>query len=93
MTEMDKATGSAEMAEYISDTRQACLNRVQQMSSDDFTRIEKRLKRKLDLRLTGMIVFIYILNYLDRVGLISPNVDDLHRILNAVTRTTSPPRK
>ena len=72
MTETDKAIDSAEMAEYISDTRQARLNRVQQMSSDDFTRIEKRLKQKLDLRLTGMIVFIYILNYLDRVGLISP---------------------
>ena len=44
MTETDKAIDSAEMAEYISDTRQARLNRVQQMSSDDFTRIEKRLK-------------------------------------------------
>lgn len=68
MTQTDKVTDTADMAEYISDTRQMRLSRVQQMSSDEFTRIEKHLKRKLDIRLTGMIVFIYILNYLDRVS-------------------------
>lgn len=42
---------------------------IQQMSDEEFARIEKRLKRKLDLRLTAVVVFIYILNYLDRVSI------------------------
>jgi hypothetical protein len=42
---------------------------AQQMSEEEFLDNEKSLKRKLDLRLTSMIVFIYILNFLDRVGI------------------------
>jgi len=42
---------------------------IQQMSEEEYARVEKRLKRKLDLRLTAVIVFIYILNYLDRVSI------------------------
>jgi hypothetical protein len=38
------------------------------MSEEEFLDNEKSLKRKLDLRLTSMIVFIYILNFLDRVS-------------------------
>jgi hypothetical protein len=38
------------------------------MSEEEFLDDEKSLKRKLDLRLTSMIVFIYILNFLDRVS-------------------------
>jgi hypothetical protein len=30
---------------------------------------EKRLKAKIDLRLMPMIILMYIMNYLDRVGL------------------------
>ena len=39
-----------------------------QMSEEEYHATEKRLKRKLDLRLMASIVFIYILNYLDRVS-------------------------
>jgi hypothetical protein len=39
------------------------------MSDEEFLDNEKSLKRKLDLRLTSMIVFIYILNFLDRVSI------------------------
>jgi hypothetical protein len=41
---------------------------AQAMSEEEFLDDEKSLKRKLDLRLTSMIVFIYILNFLDRVS-------------------------
>lgn len=41
---------------------------LQHLSEDELRSAEKRLKRKLDLRLTAMIVLIYILNYLDRVS-------------------------
>lgn len=40
---------------------------AQQMSDEEFLVHEKSLKRKLDLRLTGMVWFIFVLNYLDRV--------------------------
>lgn len=43
---------------------------AQQMSEEEFLDNEKSLKRKLDLRLTSMIVFIYILNFLDRVSIL-----------------------
>lgn len=45
---------------------------AQQMSAEEFLEVEKRLKRKLDTRLMAPIVFIYILNYLDRCGLSAP---------------------
>ena len=45
---------------------------AQQMSEEHFASVEKRLKRKLDIRLAAMIVFIYMLNYLDRVCVHAP---------------------
>lgn len=50
---------------------------AQQMSEEEFLDNEKSLKRKLDLRLTSVVVFIYILNFLDRVGTIAPHGDEL----------------
>lgn len=41
---------------------------AQRMSAEEFLETEKGLKRKLDTRLMMPIVFIYILNYLDRLG-------------------------
>ena len=42
---------------------------AQAMSEDEFSSIEKKLKRKLDLRLATMVWLIFVLNYLDRVCL------------------------
>lgn len=43
------------------------LAQAQRMSEEEYLDAEKRLKRKLDIRLMGAIWIIYILNYLDRV--------------------------
>ncbi|RMZ08696.1 hypothetical protein D0864_01683 [Hortaea werneckii] len=55
---------------------------LQHLSEDELRSAEKRLKRKLDLRLTAMIVLIYILNYLDRNNIAASKIagieDDLH---------------
>lgn len=56
-----------EAIEKVTDPMATGSNGIQQMSDEEFHSVEKRLKRKLDIRLTAMIVFIYILNYLDRV--------------------------
>lgn len=44
------------------------LAQAQRMSDEEYLDAEKRLKRKLDVRLMAAILFIYILNYLDRVS-------------------------
>lgn len=43
---------------------------AQRMSEEEFAAAEKSLKRKLDLMLLGSVWLIFVLNYLDRVGLI-----------------------
>lgn len=40
---------------------------AQQMSPEELEDIEKKLKRKLDLRLLACVWLIFVLNYLDRV--------------------------
>ncbi|KAJ4346762.1 uncharacterized protein N0V89_010694 [Didymosphaeria variabile] len=39
---------------------------AQAMSEEEFASVEKKLKRKLDLRLATMVWLIFVLNYLDR---------------------------
>lgn len=41
---------------------------AQTMSEEEYLDAEKKLKRKLDLRLMTTVWFIFVLNYLDRVG-------------------------
>lgn len=36
------------------------------MSTDERDQLEKRLRRKIDLRLLPMVICMYILNYIDR---------------------------
>jgi hypothetical protein len=50
-------------------------------------RVEKSMKRKLDLR-CSLFVVIYIMNYLDRF--VSPFTLAFHSILTISTETTSP---
>lgn len=42
------------------------------MSEEEFLAAEKRLKRKLDLRLLACVWLIFVLNYLDRVSIHRP---------------------
>lgn len=58
---------TVEAIEKLSNPMDPHSSRINGMSNEEFRNVEKRLKRKLDIRLTAMIVFIYILNYLDRV--------------------------
>lgn len=44
---------------------------AQMMGSEEFRLAEKKLKRKLDIRLLGVMWLIFVLNYLDRVCLAS----------------------
>lgn len=67
----EQAKESMEKIEKIDDKRVEANDRVavaHQMSEEEFLDSEKSLKRKLDLRLTSMVVVIYILNFLDRVS-------------------------
>lgn len=41
---------------------------VRNLSREERNVLEAKLKRKIDLRLLPMIVLMYIMNYLDRVG-------------------------
>lgn len=49
----------------ISDNR---LLPAQNMTEEEFLEAEKKLRRKLDLRLLLTMWFIFVLNYLDRVS-------------------------
>lgn len=39
---------------------------LRNMSPEQYAELERRLKRKVDLRLLPMIVIMYLMNYLDR---------------------------
>lgn len=41
---------------------------ARQLTEDEFLRVEKSLKRKLDLRLLMCVWLIFVMNYLDRVS-------------------------
>lgn len=61
-----KSESVEEVETAQSSAREKNIVLAQQMSEQEFLEAEKRLKRKLDVRLMAPIVFIYILNYLDR---------------------------
>jgi hypothetical protein len=90
MPASERAKESMEKIERVGEERVEAEPRVaiaQQMSEEEFLDSEKSLKRKLDLRLTSMVVFIYILNFLDRVSTIAPHRDQV--LLKQTGRTTS----
>lgn len=55
-------------APSVAEPQAACLGLVQRMSAEDYAATEKRVKRKLDMRMMTSLVLIYLLNYLDRVS-------------------------
>lgn len=80
--DLEKPEDDVVVIESIGGTTETIRRSVQQMSEEHFVSVEKRLKRKLDIRLTGMIVLIYILNYLDRVRLITMSSKPIRSISN-----------
>lgn len=48
------------------------LQAAQDMTDQEFLAAEKKLKRKLDLRLLACVWVIFVMNYLDRVRLMLP---------------------
>lgn len=60
---------TVEEHDKVTDNRLAI---AQGMSEEDFSDAEKRLKRKLDLRLLACVWLIFVLNYLDRVSVQRP---------------------
>ncbi|KXT14856.1 hypothetical protein AC579_4089 [Pseudocercospora musae] len=58
------------------------LGQAQQMSDEEFLDAEKRLKRKLDVRLMATLLFIYILNYLDRNNIAAAKVAGIEKSLH-----------
>jgi hypothetical protein len=90
MAASERAKESMQKIEKIGEERVETNPRVavaQQMAEEEFLDNGKSLKRKLDLRLTSMVVFIYILNFLDRVGIIGHHENKLS--LTWTDRTTS----
>lgn len=57
--------------EELSGARDPATNRLalaQNLSPEEFAIAEKKLKRKMDLRLLACMWLIFVLNYLDRVS-------------------------
>lgn len=46
---------------------------IRNLTPEDRERLEKRLKRKIDARLLPAVIIMYILNYIDRFVLATPN--------------------
>lgn len=59
---------------FLEDNRLAI---AQHMSTEKFLETEKKLKRKLDVRLLACIWLILILNYLDRVCFTLPSPSNI----------------
>jgi MFS family permease len=54
---------------------------LQGLSEEEFAQLDKQTKRKIDLRILPMLVFIYILNYLDRNNIATARLGGLEKDL------------
>lgn len=50
---------------------------LRERSNEERNALEKKLKRKIDLRLMPMLVLIYIMNYLDRGNIAAAKIAGL----------------
>ena len=57
---------------------------LRDLTDEEFDALEKRTKRKIDLRILPMVVLIYILNYLDRNNIASARLGGLEEDLGLV---------
>ncbi|RMJ03677.1 hypothetical protein BHE90_014491 [Fusarium euwallaceae] len=74
--------GSVEMVELKGQLDQNRLAPAQAMSEEEFLDAEKKLKRKLDIRLLACVWLIFVLNYLDRNNIAAAKVAGLADTLN-----------
>ncbi|KAF2629850.1 MFS general substrate transporter [Macroventuria anomochaeta] len=58
------------------------LGPAQAMSEEEFANVEKKLKRKLDIRLMTMVWLIFVLNYLDRNNIAAAKVAGIAKSLH-----------
>ena len=65
MADTMKPVEDVDVKETSSDENRLAI--TQHMSTEEFREAEKKLKRKLDVRLLACMWLIFILNYLDRV--------------------------
>jgi hypothetical protein len=61
-TDENESCDSKSQGQVISPKPEA----LQPLSDEELTALEKRLRRKIDLRLLPCMILIYIMNYLDR---------------------------
>jgi len=54
---------------------------LKNLSDEEFSQLERKTRRKVDLRILPMLVFIYILNYLDRNNIASARLGGLENDL------------
>lgn len=54
---------------------------IKNLSAEERTTLEKKLVRKIDLRLLPMIIIMYIMNYLDRNNIASAKIAGLQKDL------------
>lgn len=57
---------------------------LKDLTDEEFEALEKRTKRKIDLRILPMVVLIYILNYLDRNNIAAARLGGLEEDLGLV---------
>lgn len=57
---------------------------LQHMTQEELRALDKKTTRKIDLRLMPMLIFIYILNYLDRNNLASARLGGLEKDIGLV---------
>lgn len=57
---------------------------LQHMTQEELRTLDKKTTRKIDLRLMPMLIFIYILNYLDRNNLASARLGGLEKDIGLV---------
>jgi len=70
-TEKDGAVYCEDLTTSSSGNKQELPETLRDLSGDERKALEKKLLRKIDLRLLPMLVLMYILNYLDRNNIAS----------------------
>ncbi|KAF5005261.1 hypothetical protein FDECE_8247 [Fusarium decemcellulare] len=78
----DQGDGAVEMVELKGQLDQNRLAPAQAMSEEEFLDAEKKVKRKLDIRLLACVWLIFVLNYLDRNNIAAAKVAGLADSLN-----------
>jgi hypothetical protein len=63
---------------------------IRNLTPEEREHLEKRLKRKIDVRLLPAIIIMYIMNYIDRCVGTFPQAEEWQRLMVILLGTTSP---